>query len=98
MATTPAAGPSRYAGQPTVAVPTADGGNRLMSAPRVAPAPPPGAPPPVGYDVRAGDRLDLLARAVYGDTTGWWRIADANPGFDATDLERPGGTIAVPGS
>jgi nucleoid-associated protein YgaU len=82
---------SRYAGQPTITVP-GPAGDRVLSAPRVAPR-----PRVVGrYDVRAGDRLDLIARAALGDTTSWWRIADANPWPDATLLERPGQTIALP--
>ncbi|HLL64848.1 MAG TPA: LysM domain-containing protein [Micromonosporaceae bacterium] len=86
--------PSRYAGQPTIAVPTPDGGTAVLSAPRIA-------PPPDGvtgsYTVREGDRLDLLARAVVGDSTGWWRIADANAADDATDLEAPGRRVTLPG-
>jgi nucleoid-associated protein YgaU len=46
--------------------------------------------------VHAGDRLDLLARAVLGDGTAWWRIADANPVDDAADLETPGRRIQLP--
>ena len=62
-----------------------------------APAPPaqPGAtafggirPRPIRYvagviehQVRAGDRLDLLARHYYNDDRLWWRIVDANPEF-----------------
>jgi len=83
---------SRYAGQATVSVPTPDG-PRVMGAPRIA------ARPLVreSHEVRPGDRLDLLGRALTGDTTGWWRIADANPEADATLLEQPGRNIAVPG-
>ena len=83
---------SRYAGQATVSVPTPDG-PRVMGTPRIA------AQPPVreSHLVRPGDRLDLLGRALTGDTTAWWRLADANPEADATLLERPGRTIAVPG-
>ncbi len=91
---------SRYARQPTITVSTADPStgdttSRLMSAPRVAPA---GAFPVRGsHSTRAGDRLDLLARSVLGDSTGWWRIADVNPWLDPTRLERPGQTIDLPG-
>jgi nucleoid-associated protein YgaU len=31
------------------------------------------------YQVKQGDRIDLLARLFYGDDTRWWVIADANP-------------------
>jgi hypothetical protein len=60
----------------------------------VAPAPRGGG---ASHEVRPGDRLDLLARAMLGDTTQWWRIADANPVADATLLEEPGRTIDLPG-
>lgn len=33
----------------------------------------------VEHLVRAGDRLDLLARHYYNDERLWWRILDANP-------------------
>ena len=83
---------SRYAAQPVVAVPLADGTVRLMSAPRVVP----GRATRGTYDVRAGDRLDLMGLAATGDSTQWWRLADANPWADATRLERPGATIDLP--
>jgi len=35
----------------------------------------------VEHLVKAGDRLDLLARHYYNDDRLWWRIADANPEF-----------------
>jgi len=35
----------------------------------------------VEHVVKAGDRLDLLARHYYNDDRLWWRIADANPDF-----------------
>jgi nucleoid-associated protein YgaU len=85
--------PSRYAGLPAIIVVAPDGSQRVLSAPRVAPAP----DRTVGsYTVHAGDRLDLLARAVLGDGTAWWRIADANPVDDAADLETPGRRIQLP--
>jgi len=33
----------------------------------------------IEHTVRAGDRLDLLARHYYNDGRLWWRILDANP-------------------
>jgi nucleoid-associated protein YgaU len=83
---------SRYAGRPVVTVEGADGSVRTLSAPRVVPEPPTRG----SYVVRAGDRLDLLAHAAIGDSTRWWLLADANPWFDATMLERPGQTIDLP--
>lgn len=35
----------------------------------------------VEHVVKAGDRLDLLARHYYNDPRLWWRIVDANPDF-----------------
>jgi len=35
----------------------------------------------VEHVVKAGDRLDLLARHYYNDDRLWWRIVDANPDF-----------------
>jgi hypothetical protein len=84
---------SRYAGQPTVTVPTPDGGTRMMTTPRIATQPPVIARTEIG----AGQRLDLLADALTGDTTWWWTVADANPWSDATRLERPGAVVDLPG-
>ena len=35
----------------------------------------------VQHTIKAGDRLDLLARHYYNDDRLWWRIVDANPEF-----------------
>jgi nucleoid-associated protein YgaU len=35
----------------------------------------------IEHVVKAGDRLDLLARHYYNDDRLWWRILDANPSF-----------------
>lgn len=55
--------------------------------------------------VQAGDRLDTLANRVITDPTQWWRIADANPSEDPTDLTDPAGqalrvtlSFPIPGS
>lgn len=57
----------------------------------------------IEHTVRAGDRLDLLARHYYNDGRLWWRILDANPdlayGGDAvreTDRVAPGGEVVHP--
>ena len=83
---------SRYAGLPTIEVSAADGSRRRLGAPRVV------AQPPLAgtYEAVAGDRLDLLALEATGDSTRWWALADANPWWDATRLERPGQTIDLP--
>ena len=83
---------SRYAGLPTIEVEAADGSQRRLGAPRVVAQPPVSAT----YDAVAGDRLDLLALEATGDSTRWWALADANPWWDATRLERPGQTIDLP--
>lgn len=83
---------SRYANQPEIAVTAVDGSTRVMSAPRVVPEPPLNG----SYEVRPGERLDLLARAATGDTTRWWVLADANAWADAVRLEQPGETIGLP--
>jgi hypothetical protein len=83
---------SRYSGLPTITVAAPDGGTRVLGAPRVVPRPGTRGT----YDVRAGDRLDLVGQGATGDSTRWWVLADANPYFDATVLERPGLTIDLP--
>jgi nucleoid-associated protein YgaU len=84
---------SRYAGQATISVPMDDGTTRPFGVPRVALA----LASAVTYPVRAGDRLDLLAAAALGDSTGWWRIADTNPQADALADTDPGTVIGIPG-
>ena len=43
------------------------------------------------YQVKQGDRLDLLAQKFYRTPRKWWLIVDANPGFvDPVDLLVPG--------
>ena len=47
--------------------------------------------------VMAGDRLDLIAQARYGDATQFWHVADANTALDSRTLvEQPGDTLDVP--
>ena len=84
---------SRYAGQATIAVPQDDGTTRTLGVPRVA-LPLTAA---LSYRVREGDRIDLLASAALNDSTGWWRIADANPFADALADTEPGTVIGIPG-
>lgn len=68
---------SRYMGQPVFSVPDADG-NKAQAVYRS------GSPRLLGggfnyYTVVEGDRFDLIAAKIYGASTFWWRIADANP-------------------
>ena len=83
---------SRYVGQASVDVPQDDGTTRPLGVPRIAPP----LPAALTYQVRDGDRLDLLAAAALDDSTGWWRIADANPFADALRDTEPGTTVGVP--
>ncbi|MEN4445920.1 hypothetical protein ACJH6H_18760 [Mycobacterium sp. SMC-21] len=83
---------SRYAGQATISAPQDDGSTRALGVPRIAPA----LPEALRYTARAGDRLDLLAATVLGDSTGWWRIADTNPWQDALTDTEPGTSIGMP--
>jgi hypothetical protein len=83
---------SRYAGQGTVIVPQDDGTTRPLGVPRVAVT----VEIAVLYQVHDGDRLDRLANVAVGDSTGWWRIADANPQLDPLRLEQVGTVIGVP--
>jgi hypothetical protein len=49
------------------------------------------------YQVKEGDRLDLLAWRFFHDPRKWWLIADANPGtLDPADLLQPGKSIVTP--
>ena len=49
------------------------------------------------YQVKEGDRLDLLAFKFYRTPRKWWMICDANPGLMYTDdyLE-PGRKLTIP--
>ena len=49
------------------------------------------------YQVREGDRLDLLAMKFYRNPRKWWLIADANPQIlSPEDLLVPGLLIFIP--
>lgn len=47
------------------------------------------------YTVGAGDRIDLMAASLLGDSRRWFEIADLNPGLDPLILV-PGQQIFVP--
>ncbi|MBD2232780.1 hypothetical protein [Phormidium tenue] len=40
----------------------------------------------VPYTVQGQDRLDILAHRQYGNSTQFWRIADANTELEANEL------------
>lgn len=49
------------------------------------------------YQVKSGDRLDLLAQKFYRTPRKWWRICDANPGLlYPDDLLEPGLELVIP--
>lgn len=54
----------------------------------------------IEHTIRAGDRLELLARHYYNDSRLWWRIVDANPEFlyggDIITREMEGSVILIP--
>jgi nucleoid-associated protein YgaU len=54
----------------------------------------------IEHVVKAGERLDLLARHYYNDNRLWWRIVDANPaylfGADMLLEEMEGQIILIP--
>ena len=54
----------------------------------------------IEHTLKAGDRLDLLARHYYNDDRLWWRIVDANPEFlyggDLVAEEMEGQVILIP--
>ncbi len=54
----------------------------------------------IEHVVKAGERLDLLARHYYNDNRLWWRIVDANPaylfGVDMFLEEMEGQIILIP--
>lgn len=49
------------------------------------------------YQVREGDRLDLLAHKFFHDPRKWWLIADANPdALTPEELLVPGRQLRIP--
>jgi hypothetical protein len=83
---------SRYAQVATVATTTSTGEQALaLKLRRLT---------PVTGDARgvtAGDRLDLIAQAQYGDATQFWHVADANSALDGRSLTaNPGDSLDVP--
>jgi nucleoid-associated protein YgaU len=68
---------SRYFGHPVVAVTTSD--NTKTRAVYRSGLPNLLTSAFTYYTVKSGDRLDLIAAQVYGGSSYWWRIADANP-------------------
>jgi hypothetical protein len=46
--------------------------------------------------VQVGERLDHVAARHLDDPYAWWRFADAQPGVDVDDLDRPGHWLPLP--
>jgi nucleoid-associated protein YgaU len=85
---------SRYMGQPVVQVLDAKG-----NAAAAVFNPAPGFPITfVYYTVVAGDRMDTIASDLYGQSTLWWKIADANPEIFYPDGLIAGSIIRIPSS
>lgn len=87
---------SRY--QDSVIFTPADDGSRVFAGIRPRAIGP--AAGVVEHQVKAGDRLDLLARHYYNDDRLWWRIVDANPqvlyGGDLVLPQMEGQVILIP--
>lgn len=48
------------------------------------------------YQVKTGDRIDVLSYRFLGDPTQWWQLADANPTLDPRDLTAtPGESLRI---
>ncbi len=52
-------------------------------------------PSPGAYQVRTGETLQGIAQAAYGDSSLWYRIAEAN-GLESNDDLRVGQTLTIP--
>ncbi len=48
------------------------------------------------HTVRQGERLDQIAFHYFGDPLQFWRICDANRGFDPDDLQQVGRQLVIP--
>ena len=87
---------SRYAKLAT-RVHTADDGSETPYVERRLLPDPESAPLLAEAVVADGERLDQVAGRTLGDSTQWWRIADASRAMDPTELvEEPGETLRVP--
>ena len=48
------------------------------------------------YIASAGDRIDTIANAFYGDPTQWYVVADANPEILDWSVIDPGTLLRIP--
>ncbi|AEZ50534.1 baseplate wedge subunit [Bacillus phage BCD7] len=47
-------------------------------------------------EIQQGDRLDLIAKSLYGDEQLEWVLLDANPNYNTPFDVKPGDQIVVP--
>jgi nucleoid-associated protein YgaU len=84
---------SRYLRVPDCTIEAGDGAPRKLKATRE----PVATETALTYQVREGDRLDLLAYKFYRNPRKWWLIADANPDCIAPEqLLAPGRVLVIP--
>lgn len=85
---------SRYETVPEAELTAPDGRVLRYKRRRVIPV----TPAPLGTEVRAGDRPDLVAYRTLGDPELFWRLCDANRQRHPARLTaEPGHIIGVPG-
>jgi len=87
------AGSGRYSGLPIATLTVADGagGTREVRYWRRRALPAAGATTVLAlHAVTTMDRLDLVTDRYLGDSTAFWRVADANPALDPDTLVGPG--------
>ncbi len=95
MAATPFAFTSRYYGLPTAQRKAADGKIITYLTRRFIP-PAAGMAVLVVHTVTSAERLDNIAANYLGDSTLFWRVADANEAMKPADLAAtPGRQLAI---
>lgn len=85
---------SRYRRLPVYDAPAPDGSVQPTVAMRLV-APPPGGSLQRRHVLQGTETLEYLAGRYYGDSSAWWRIADANPRVFPLDL-KTGSILVVP--
>ena len=84
---------SRYATVGTAQLTT---GGRTVNYLRRRLLPPPQSLAATGvYQVRAGDRVDVVSWRVYGDPELFWRLADGNGVMDPAELTATPGRVLL---
>jgi nucleoid-associated protein YgaU len=84
---------SRYVDGPLDTLPDPRTGQYKRTVFRKAPRPSTGY---VSYLWRERDRIDLVAKAFYDDSTAWWQIMDANPDIIDPTAILPGTLVRLP--